>query len=194
MEPEESQRDESVVPQDPLSTWLAPLGRPVSIAFLVVTAITFYEVVMRYVFDAPTSWVHETTIAVTGVCFAFGGAYCLAVDKHIRVVLVYDALSPGVRRWFDVVISLVGCAACALMAWAAWGLASKAFWMPSGVFRLETTGSAWNPPTPAIVKAVLLGMLCVMTIQFALQAIRHLRRPPAHSRHGPPGEGPLDDA
>ena len=189
MEPEQDGRDQLVTPQDPLSAWLVPLGRLVAIAFLLVTFFTFFEVVMRYVFAAPTGWVHETTIAMTAVCFAFGGAYCLAIDKHIRVVLIYDALSPRVRRWFDVVISIVGCAACLLMAWAAWTLAYEGFFSASGQFRLETSGSDWNPPTPAIVKAVLFVVLCVMALQFALQMVRHLRRDPNdEGPHGPAAE------
>lgn len=195
MESQESRRDHSGVPQDPLSAVLAPLGRPVSIVFLFVTAFTFYEVVMRYAFNAPTFWVHETTTALTAGCFAFAGAYCLALDKHIRVVLIYDAVSPRIRRRLDVAISVVGCAACVLMAWAAWGAVAKAFWMPSGQFYMETSGSAWNPPTPAIVKAILFTMLCVMSVQFALQAIRHIRRnPDLDTRHGEPGVGIYDDA
>ncbi|PYE85378.1 TRAP transporter small permease subunit [Pseudoroseicyclus aestuarii] len=186
MDPEDhNARDPVLVPQDPLSAWLAPLGRVVSLAFLFITAITFLEVVLRYGFNAPTQWVHETTIALTAICFAFGGAYCLALDRHIRVVLIYDALSPALRRWFDVGISVIGALACALMAWAAWSLAFKGFVSAGGEFRLETSGSAWNPPTPAIVKAVLFVTLCVMCLQFALQAIRHLRRDPAEETPHP---------
>jgi C4-dicarboxylate transporter, DctQ subunit len=195
MTPEEAGRHEPViVPQDPLSRLLVPLGRPLGIAFLLVTAFTFFEVVMRYVFNAPTVWVHETTIALTAICFAFGGAYCLGTDRHIRVVLLYDAAGPRVRRWLDVAISLVGAVACALMAWAASDLAYKAYYTPQGEFRLETSGSAWNPPTPAIVKAVLFVTLCVMCLQFLLQAFRHLRRGPTDTHHGEPGEGVFEDA
>ncbi len=181
------------MPQDPLSRWLVPLGRPVSILFLLITAFSFYEVVMRYVFNAPTIWVHETTIALTAICFAFGGAYCLGTDRHIRVVLLYDQAGPRLRRWLDISISLVGALACALMGWAAWSLAYKAFFTPQGGFRLETSGSAWNPPTPAIVKALLFVTLCVMCLQFLLQALRHFRRAPADIHHGVAGEGPYDD-
>lgn len=185
----ESGRDQFGTPQDHLSAVLAPLARPVSIIFVFITVFTFYEVVMRYLFNAPTFWVHETTTALAAVCFAFGGAYCVAIDKHIRVVLIYDTVSPNIRRWLDVCISLIGCASCSLMSWAAWGLVAKAFWMPSGDFRMETSGSAWNPPTPAIVKAVLFVMLCIMAVQFLLQAIRHVRRDPRQeSQSGAPGE------
>jgi C4-dicarboxylate transporter, DctQ subunit len=194
MTPDEGGRVEPViVPQDPLSRWLVPLGRPISIGFLLITAFSFYEVVMRYVFNAPTIWVHETTIALTAVCFAFGGAYCLGTDRHIRVVLLYDQAGPHMRRWLDIAISLVGAVACALMAWAASDLAYKAFFTPQGAFRLETSGSAWNPPTPAIVKALLFVTLCVMCLQFLLQALSHFRRAPGETHHGTPGEGPYED-
>ncbi|MGM0560934.1 MAG: TRAP transporter small permease subunit [Pseudomonadota bacterium] len=194
MEAEHTGREVSFVSQDPLSRLLLPLARPFSVAFLLITAFTFFEVVMRYVFNMPTRWVHETTIALSAICFAFGGAYCLAVDKHIRMVVVYDSVSPRVRRWLDVGISLVGCLACMLMAWASWGLASKAFWAPTGEFRLETSGSAWNPPTPAIVKAVLFITLCIMTVQFALQLVQHLRRDPSDDPRAamPDKSPPLD--
>lgn len=165
-------------PQDPLSALLTPLGRPIGILFLLITFFSFYEVVMRYVFNAPTIWVHETTIALTALSFAFGGVYCLGTDRHIRVVLIYDNVSPAARRLLDIAISLVGAASCTLLAWAASGLAYKSFFAPGGKFRLETSGSAWNPPTPAIVKATLFLMLCLMCVQFLLQAVRHWRRKP----------------
>lgn len=172
----EETRDE---PQDSLSRLLIPLGIPFGIGFLLITIFSFYEVVMRYVFDAPTIWVHETTTALTALCFAFAGAYCLGTDRHIRVVLLYDAVSPSARRIFDVVICLVGAAACGLMAWAAYDFAHKAIFSPSGRFHLETSGSAWDPPTPAIVKCALFVVLCIMCVQFLLQAVGHLRRDPS---------------
>jgi C4-dicarboxylate transporter DctQ subunit len=184
--PREEVRDEA---HDPLSRLLLPLAPVFAAAFLLITASTFYEVVARYVFNAPTIWVHETTTALTALCFAFGGAYCLGTNRHIRVVLLYDAVSPRVRYMLDIAISLVGAAACALMAWAAWSFAYKAFFMPTGQMHLETSGSAWNPPTPAIVKAALFIILCVMCIQFLLQAIAHLRRGPTDAnRSGPEQE------
>ncbi|WP_148227515.1 TRAP transporter small permease subunit [Fulvimarina pelagi] len=193
-QPEDGVRQEQKdIPQDALSAVLTPIGWFFAILFLFVTAFTLYEVVMRYAFNAPTFWVHETTTAMTALCFAFGGAYCLGTDRHIRVVLIYEAVSPAYRRILDICISVVGMAACALMAWAAYSLAQKAFFTPSGGFRIETSGSAWNPPTPAIVKAFLFITLCLMTVQFALQAIRHFRRKPSEQiHHGGSEHGALD--
>lgn len=192
--PEEPERvEQKDVPQDGLSRLIQPFGIVFSVMFLLITAFTLWEVLMRYVFNAPTFWVHETTTAMTALCFAFGGVYCLGTDRHIRVVLLYEAVSPAARRFLDIAISIVGMLACALMSWAAFTLAEKALYAPGGTFRVETSGSAWNPPTPAIVKTFLFLMLCLMTVQFALQAIGHMRRKPTDElHHGGSEHGALD--
>ncbi|AWK88764.1 TRAP transporter small permease subunit [Azospirillum thermophilum] len=181
-------------PTDRLSAVIAWIGRYLCILFIVSTAVSVYEIVMRYLFNSPTVWVHETTTTLTAICFAFGGAYCLATDKHIRVVLIYDHVGPRVRRWMDIVISLVGAGVCGLMAYASWGMAWKSLFTPSGAFRIETSGSAWNPPSPALLKPFLFLILVVMTLQFLLQMWRHIRRPPGDVHHGQPGAGVYEDA
>ena len=143
--------------------------------FLLSTAIILYEIVARYVFDAPTIWVHETTTFLCGICFIFGGLYAQARDRHIRVVLIYDAVPPGARRVLDVVISVVGFVTMLFFAYAAWTTASKAIFTPQGVFRLETTGSAWNPVYPGLVKLFLFLVICLMAVQFVVLAVNYAR-------------------
>ncbi|MDO7641512.1 MAG: TRAP transporter small permease, partial [Reinekea forsetii] len=69
-----------VVFKNRLDVWIDKLGNFVSYAFMVSVAISFYEIISRYFFDAPTIWVHETTIMICALCMAYGGAYCLARD------------------------------------------------------------------------------------------------------------------
>ena len=45
------------------------LGEKASFVFLLAVALTFYEVVLRYFFNAPTTWVHEISIALTATAF-----------------------------------------------------------------------------------------------------------------------------
>ncbi|MGE4373758.1 MAG: TRAP transporter small permease subunit [Xanthobacter sp.] len=180
---------------DVVSKGVAWLGKPFSLIFIFTTAIAVLEVIMRYVFDSPTIWVHETTTALTALCFAFGGAYCLAIDKHIRVVLIYDHVGPAAKRWMDVGISAVCTCVCALMSYASFGMVYKALFTPWGALRLETSGSAWNPPFPAMVKTFLFLILIVMTLQFLGQLIGHLRRKPdADAHHGQTNAGVYEDA
>jgi TRAP-type C4-dicarboxylate transport system permease small subunit len=149
------------------------LGPIFSAGFVVAMAILIFEIVMRYVFHRPTLWAHETTIFLCAINFVFGGLYCAAKDRHIRVVLIYDFVPKRVRRLLDVVISLTCAVSAGFFAYASVVMAQRAFFRPDGSFRLEGTGSAWNPPTPALVKAFLLFVLIVLCVQFLILAWNH---------------------
>ena len=137
--------------------------------------ILIQEVFLRYVLNSPTIWAHETTIFLCAVAFIYGGLYCAARNTHIRVVILYDLVSPGVRRFLDVVISLVCMISAATFAWASWLMVERAAFAPDGSFRLETSGSAWNPPTPSLLKIFMLAVMVVLAIQFLVLAVNYAR-------------------
>ena len=139
--------------------------------------ILLSEVFLRYVLNAPTVWAHETTTFLCGISFLYGGLFCASRDSHIRVVLLYDLLPPRGRRAMDVVISLASALAAAFFAYAAWLMVGNALWSPGGDLHLERSGSAWNPPTPALVKTFLLVMLVLLTLQYIVLAVNYARRP-----------------
>jgi hypothetical protein len=62
-----------------------------------------------------------------------------------------------------------------MLLFASWSMATEAVLAPWGGWRLETSGSAWNPPFPALLKVVILIAVAVMTLQFVLHLIRDLR-------------------
>ncbi|KZK78199.1 Tripartite ATP-independent periplasmic transporter, DctQ component [Pseudovibrio sp. W64] len=155
---------------------IAKLSALFSLAIVSSAAILIFEVAMRYLFNSPTIWAHETVIFLTATTFLFGGLYCASTNKHIRVVLIYDALSPELRRVFNVAISIACALASALFSWAGWLVVKRAIWTPAGDFRLETSGSAWNPPTPGLLKLFLLGILILMCLQFAILAVNYAKK------------------
>ena len=150
-------------------------GHSVSLIFLVSGIIIVLEIFLRYVFNSPTIWVHETTVFICALCFAYGGCYCLARDKHIRIVLIYDSVSPVWRRRMDICITIAGIIFGLMLSWASWTLAEKALFAPWGDFRMETSGSAWNPPFPALSKTFLFIIFIVMTLQFILHLVHYLQ-------------------
>jgi TRAP-type mannitol/chloroaromatic compound transport system permease small subunit len=56
-----------------------------------------YEVVARTVFGAPTSWGNETTIYLSAMAYLLAGGYGLLHRRHVRIDVIYEALSPRTR-------------------------------------------------------------------------------------------------
>jgi TRAP-type C4-dicarboxylate transport system permease small subunit len=146
-------------------------GNWLSILFLVAVALTSYEVLMRYAFNAPTIWVHDVVIAVSAVCFVFGGAVASERRNHIQMASFTERVSPAWRRRLDLVCH--GLAAVYLMMFLYGALV---FAIPS-VRLLETSGRAWDVPIPAFLKSVLALGAALMLVQ-TLSHIVH-RRPQA---------------
>ena len=145
-------------------------------AIFVAFVITVIEVVSRYVFNSPTFWAHETTTFLIAAIFLIGGPIALARDKHIRVRMIYDSVSPEWRRILDIVNSLIALVFFAGLAFASWIMVSKSWFTPTGQLHLEGTGTSWNPPTPALLKALVLICVVVMFVQTFLHLIEALRR------------------
>ena len=111
---------------------------------------------LRYGFDSPTIWAHETTIFLCAMAFTYGGLYCSARNSHIRVVLLYDLAKGRTKRVLDAIISVICLIASAFFAWAAWTMVQKSIFRPDGSIHLETSGSAWDPPFPRLSQDVPL--------------------------------------
>ncbi|BCJ86764.1 TRAP transporter small permease [Effusibacillus dendaii] len=74
--------------------------------------LMFYEVVMRYVFNSPTTWVNEisTMFVVWGVLL--GLSLGLRDNHHISVDILYEFLPGKVRRLIDFIANLAGLVFC----------------------------------------------------------------------------------
>jgi TRAP-type mannitol/chloroaromatic compound transport system permease small subunit len=55
-----------------------------------------YEVIARYVFNAPTKWAYDMSYMLYGSHFMLGAAYCLYKGGHIRTDIFYERFSV---RW-----------------------------------------------------------------------------------------------
>lgn len=147
-----------------------------AVGIVISAAVLLVEVFLRYVLNSPTIWAHETTVFLCGLAFTFGGLYCTSRNSHIRVVLIYDILPKGIRRVFDIIISIICAIAAGFFAYASWHMVTRAVWAPSGDIRLETTGSAWSPPTPALIKIFIFIIMLLLVVQFLIFAVNYARR------------------
>lgn len=171
---------EEIILRTPLDRLINKAGTAIAWLAFVAMGISVWEVVMRYVFDSPTSWVHETVIFLIACIFALGGPFALARDKHIRIRIVYDMASPRLRRMFDIFNSLVTLLFTVGMSYAAYVMFWRASHNPAGDWQLERSGTSWNPPFPALTKGVILLAVAIMMVQAVFHIVHAFRASEAH--------------
>jgi len=78
-------------------------GKALSFLVLAIGAMISYEVALRYLFNAPTTWAHELSLHVFASYSVLGGAYVLLHNGHVRMELLYMHLPPRRRAILDLV-------------------------------------------------------------------------------------------
>ena len=86
------------------SVFFAKLG---AWLILPLTGALVYEVISRYLFDAPTIWAYDITYMFAGALFMLGAAYALRNGSHVRADFLLSALRPRWQALIDVVLYLV---------------------------------------------------------------------------------------
>jgi TRAP-type C4-dicarboxylate transport system permease small subunit len=145
-------------------------GEAASYLFVVIVAITAYEVIMRYVFNAPTIWVHELAVALAATCFVIGGPVVHQRQQHITISVIYDRLGPAAQRWARMLSSLLTLVFCVLLSYAAFQQSFVA------LRTREMTGTALNWPIPAYLKTLFLAAVVVMAVQSLIHLMQDVRR------------------
>lgn len=174
----EPEAESDIIIRTRLDHYVNAAGKAVSWLVFAAAAISVYEVIMRYAFNSPTSWVHETVVFLIACIFALGGPVALARDKHIRVRLIYDAVSPRARRYLDILNDVITFVFTIAMSYAAYIMFWRASHSPLGGWQLERSGTSWNPPFPALIKGVILLSVAVMMVQAVLHIIHSVRTRP----------------
>ncbi|MCW4148148.1 MULTISPECIES: TRAP transporter large permease subunit [Halomonadaceae] len=81
-------------------------GRYVAYWALIAPFIFAYEVLVRYAFNSPTNWAHESMTLMFGMQYLIAGAYALREGGHVRVDILYSRARPLNRAALDIVTSI----------------------------------------------------------------------------------------
>ena len=140
-------------------------------AWLIVLLIgaMVYEVLSRYLFDAPTFWAFEVGYMFMGACFMFGIAFALKERAHIRVDFIYDNVSPKWQATIDTVGYLF---LLPMIFWNTWGLWGY-FW-DSYVVGEVSGESAWNPVVWPFRATFVIGF-AIFGLQVIAELIKSVR-------------------
>ncbi len=79
---------------DTTGVWIAWLNIPLVLAVA-------YEVMARYLFNAPTIWSFDVTYMLYGTIFMLGAAYALHKGAHIRTDFFYEKWSVKTKGMVD---------------------------------------------------------------------------------------------
>lgn len=163
------------MPKTRLDTVLETIGGHLSWLYLVIVVISLYEIMMRYLFNSPTTWVHETSLMLAGFCMLYGGLFSFSRNKHIRVDIIVKMLPEKYHVWFERFSHLVTMLYLSMIIYASWFVAKSAIFSPMGNIQLERTGSSWNPAFPAFLKGCMFVFLVMFFIQVFVRFISSFR-------------------
>ena len=89
---------------DSLSTWV---GKSFAWLILVLTFGVSYEVFVRYVLAAPTTWAFDISYIMYGTMFLMAGAYTLSRNGHVRADVVYRLWRPRMQASMDLTLYII---------------------------------------------------------------------------------------
>ncbi|PVV17183.1 MAG: hypothetical protein B6D79_17075, partial [gamma proteobacterium symbiont of Ctena orbiculata] len=73
---------------------------------VIAVFVYYYEVIVRYVFNSPTNWAHESMFLMFGMQYLIAGGFVLREGAHVRVDVIYNHFSNRAKAMVDVVTSI----------------------------------------------------------------------------------------
>lgn len=153
------------------------IGRVTMMLIVLLTAVMLYEVILRYIFEAPTLWANELSLWLAGFVFLCAGLYAMQQRSHIRIVLLYDVVPRWIQRIFDILSTACIILFAFFLVYGGYGEAFDKF------YRWETFGTAFDPPIPATLKPMILIIVSLVALQAVVNLISDWNR--EHIVHGP---------
>jgi tripartite ATP-independent transporter DctM subunit len=126
------------------------VGVASSVLYLVAAGCTLYEVIARYLFDAPTEWAFEVVMTLIAGCWMLSSGYITLRERHISITVISHSVSALARWRLSVFSHVVGVLALFLLLTYAISEAAEA------IGHIERSGSAFNSPMPLMLKSFLV--------------------------------------
>lgn len=150
------------------------------IGIVAIVLIMFFEVISRYLFDAPTLWANEASLWIAGFVFLLSGLYAMQQRSHIRIYIIYDMFPRWMQKMADSFTVFLLWIFTISLIWGSYGEAIDKF------ERMETFGTAWDPPIPGTLKIGILIIIIMVTIQATINLIKDWH-------NAPESHSPMDD-
>ncbi len=141
------------------------------VAWLIIPLVLglMYEVIARYVFNAPTIWAYDITYMIYGAHFMMGAAYLLYVRGYVRIDVLHRLLPPRWKGGIDACLFLA-LFFPVMVVLLVKGIDYAAF---SWSLKETSTAGAWSPPLYPL-KTVLPVAIFLLMLQGVAEFIRAL--------------------
>lgn len=114
------------------------------------------QVILRYVFNAPTVWAGELAQMLFGAYAVLAGGHILRINGHVNVDILYARLSKRTCALIDIFTSILFFLFCGMLLVYGGSMA----W--DSLSQLETSGSAWDPPVYPLRLTIPLAALLLL--------------------------------
>ncbi|QKT05013.1 TRAP transporter small permease subunit [Ectothiorhodospiraceae bacterium 2226] len=147
--------------------------------------VTFTVVVLRYAFSTGRIWLQDSVTYMHALVFLLGAGYTLKHGGHVRVDIVYRALSQRGRAWVDLLGTLlllfpVG----VFIVWISWEYVAASWSVREGA-RLSG-GLPWT----YLLKSAIIAMAALLLVQGVSLLIRNALILAGHPEAAPADEAP----
>jgi TRAP-type mannitol/chloroaromatic compound transport system permease small subunit len=152
---------------DALST---AIGKVAGWSIVLLTLAMSYEVMMRYLFRAPTAWAFDASYILYGTLFMLAGPYALARNAHVRGDFLYRQWPPRRQAGLDLLLyALFFFPGILALCYAGYGFAAF-----SWLIKEHSSNSPNGPPLYHFKTLIpLVGGL--MVLQASAEVIRCVR-------------------
>jgi len=148
-----------------LNNWV---GKAVAFLVLPIVAVSMYEVIARYVFNAPTTWAGQILSILFVAMVVLGGGYVLLEDGHVRMDAFYARWSLRRRTKMDLVTAIFFLLFAGILAWTT----SEMAWQ--SILLNERSWSAFKGPIYPKKIALALGVILLL-LQGIAQLVEKIR-------------------
>lgn len=98
-----------------------------AMAILVLDAIVFYDIFMRYLLNMPSLWATEISTYLLLLITFISAGFTLQVNGHVNCSLVVGSVSPRIRRLCFLIASPFGIMFCVVLGWQVCRLFAMAY-------------------------------------------------------------------
>ena len=161
------------------------LGLIGAVSLLLMIGAMIYEVISRYVFNAPNLWAYDIPWMLAGTCYLLSAGVTLQAEGHVRIDFLSTMMSMRAQHFANFLFYLIVFmpALAAIIFYAV-----KLTWIAFDTDELETM-SAWQPLIWPFYFAIALGFTSFW-LQVVVSLVRHAMGMREPTSVDAPGQAP----